>query len=134
MHIIRTAGAVFLCALLVLLAGRAASRSFAPAAGATPALSQIRLEQIVSGLDSPVYLTHARDGSERLFIVEQEGTIRIVRDGRLLARPFLDIRRRVIDGGELGLLSVAFHPQYARNGRFFVNYTADSGSLRTVIA
>ena len=100
---------------------------------ATAAL-QVRLQPLAAGLDAPVYLTPAGDGSGRLFVIEQEGTIRIVRDGRLLARPFLDIRRRVIAGGELGLLSVAFHPQYARNGRFFVNYTADSGSLRTVIA
>ena len=94
----------------------------------------IRLQQFATGLNTPVYLTHAGDGSGRLFVVGQEGTIRIIRDGRLLPRPFLDIRRRVIAGGELGLLSVAFHPQYARNGRFYVNYTADSGNLRTVIA
>jgi glucose/arabinose dehydrogenase len=88
----------------------------------------------VIGLESPVYVTHAGDGSGRLFVVEQTGVILIIRAGRLLPRPFLDIRGRVIAGGEMGLLSVAFHPQYARNGRFFVNYTADGASLRTVIA
>jgi glucose/arabinose dehydrogenase len=94
----------------------------------------IRLQPLVTGLSAPVHLTHAGDGSGRLFVVEQAGVVRIIRNGRLLPRPFLDIRRRVISGGEMGLLSVAFHPQYATNGRFFVNYTADGGSLRTVVA
>ncbi|MDQ7848939.1 MAG: PQQ-dependent sugar dehydrogenase [Armatimonadota bacterium] len=94
----------------------------------------IRLQPLVAGLSAPVHLTHSGDGSGRLFVVEQAGVIRLIRDGRLLPRPFLDIRRRVVSGGEMGLLSVAFHPQYARTGRLFVNYTADGGSLRTVIA
>ena len=94
----------------------------------------VRLQPLATGLESPVYVTHAGDGSGRLFVVEQAGVIRIIRNGRLLARPFLDVRSRVISGGEMGLLSVAFHPQYASNGRFFVNYTANSDSLRTVIA
>ena len=79
-------------------------------------------------------MTHAGDGSDRLFIVEQPGTIRIVRNGALLTTPFLDIRSRVTAGGERGLLSVAFHPQYRDNGRFFVNYTASRPNLKTIIA
>ncbi len=101
---------------------------------AAPLLPQVGLQAVVTGLESPVHLTHAGDGSGRLFVVEQAGVIRVIRNGRALPRPFLDIQSRVISGGEMGLLSVAFHPEYARNGRFFVNYTADSGSLRTVIA
>ncbi len=95
---------------------------------------QVALQQVVTGLSDPLYLTHAGDRSGRLFVVEQGGVIRIIRDGRLLPTPFLDIRSRVISGGELGLLSVAFHPAYASNGRFFVNYTTDRGGLKTVIA
>lgn len=103
-------------------------------AAVTAAPPQVALRPAVSGLAQPVHVTHAGDGTGRLFVVEQAGVIRVIRDARLLRAPFLDIRRRVIAGGELGLLSVAFHPRYATNGRFFVNYTADQGRLRTVIA
>lgn len=96
---------------------------------------QIELQQIAPGFTRPVYLTHAGDDSGRLFIVEQAGVIKIIRDGKILSTPFLDIRDWVESGGEKGLLSVAFHPQYKENGRFFVNYTArKEGILKTVIA
>jgi glucose/arabinose dehydrogenase len=84
-------------------------------------------------LKSPVFLTHAGDQSGRLFIVEQSGTIRILKKGSLLEAPFLDIKDRVLFNEEQGLLGLAFHPEYHRNGRFFVNYTRkDDGA--TVIA
>ncbi len=87
------------------------------------------LEVAVSGLDSPVYLgAPAADG--RLFIVEQAGRIRVVRNGSLQDQPFLDIRAKVKSGGEQGLLSVAFHPQFAQNGFLFVNYTDVNGDTR----
>jgi glucose/arabinose dehydrogenase len=89
-----------------------------PDAGAA---DEIRLTPVFTGLDDPVFLTHA--GDERLFILEQAGRIRVARDGRLAERPFLEIRTLVRSGGERGLLGLAFHPAYARNGRFFVNYT-----------
>ncbi len=95
----------------------------------------IVLQPVVTGLSSPVYVTQPADGSGRLFIVEQAGLIRIFRPGvGLLPTPFLDIRSRVVFGGEQGLLSVAFHPSYASNGRFFVNYTSPTGGLHSVIA
>ncbi len=121
-----------LVAWLIAATLMAANQTGRGAEAAAP--PEIALRAVATGLEKPVYVTPAGDGSGRLFVVEQEGTIRIVRGGRLLPRAFLDIRRRVIAGGELGLLSVAFHPQYARNGRFYINYTADSGNLRTVIA
>ena len=84
----------------------------------------IALEPLLTrGLDDVVYVTHARDGSARLFVLEQEGRVRILSNGALLERPFLDITDRVRSGGERGLLGLAFHPRYARNGRYFVNYT-----------
>lgn len=92
-----------------------------PAPDATP--PTLSLQPVTTGLDQPVHLTHAGDGSGRLFVVEQPGRIRIVRGGTLLPAPFLDIGPRVLAGGEQGLLSVAFHPRYATTGRFFVNYT-----------
>ncbi len=96
---------------------------------------QVKLERVVSGLSNPVYLTHAGDGSGRLFVVEQNGIIRVIQEGVLLPKPFLDIRDRVESGGEKGLLSVAFHPNYETNRRFFVNYTARrGGGLETLIA
>ena len=79
---------------------------------------------VIAGFERPLFLTHAGDGSRRLFVVEQPGTIRIIDQGVLRAAPFLDLRDRVAtDDGERGLLGLAFHPDYRRNGRFFVNYT-----------
>ncbi len=98
-------------------------------------LAQIELEQVVSGLSRPVFVGHAGDGSGRLFIIEQEGRILIFNGTALLPQPFLDIRSLVTFGGERGLLGLAFHPQFATNRRFFVNYTRTHGTqLQTVIA
>jgi len=81
----------------------------------------------VSGLNSPLGLKHAGDGSGRIFIVEQGGTIRIIDGGgTLLATPFIDLGSRVTSGSERGLLDVAFHPQFATNGRFYLHYSAGS--------
>ncbi|HEX8395510.1 MAG TPA: PQQ-dependent sugar dehydrogenase [Longimicrobium sp.] len=91
--------------------------------------SAIRLERVAEGLQSPVHLT-APAGDARLFIVEQPGRIRIAQNGQLLPTPFLDITARVSSGGERGLLSVAFHPRYAQNGQFYVNYTDPEGDTR----
>jgi glucose/arabinose dehydrogenase len=84
---------------------------------------------IVTGLDSPLDV-QAPTGDPRLFIVERSGRIRIVKGGQLLATPFLDLSSRITSGGEQGLLGLAFHPQYAQNGRFYVNYTNPSGNSR----
>jgi glucose/arabinose dehydrogenase len=81
----------------------------------------------VSGLTSPIGLVNAGDGSGRLFVVEQSGLIRVIRDGELLPEPFLDIRDRVSCCSERGLLGLAFHPDYDQNGLFFVNYTDLNG-------
>lgn len=78
---------------------------------------------VTQDLDSPVFLTHAGDGSTRLFVVEQPGRIRIVEQGHLQPIPFLDISERVLAGGERGLLGLAFHPDYRNNGYFYLNYT-----------
>ncbi len=82
-------------------------------------------------LESPTLLTHAGDGTGTLYVLEQPGRIRIIRGGSLAPRPFLDVGDRVLAGGERGLLGLAFHPDYRRNGRFFVNYTRkpDGGTV-----
>jgi glucose/arabinose dehydrogenase len=90
-------------------------------------------EIVASGFDNPLEITHAGDGSDRLFVVEQGGYIHIIENGSVLSQPFLDIHNLVTAGGEQGLLGLAFHPEYATNGYFFVNYTR-SGDGWTVIA
>jgi glucose/arabinose dehydrogenase len=87
----------------------------------------IEIVPLVTGLSSPVHITNAGDGSGRLFVVERGGTIQIVQGGAMLGTPFLDIQARVQSGGEEGLLSVAFPPDYAAKGYFFVYYTNQSG-------
>jgi glucose/arabinose dehydrogenase len=86
------------------------------------AANQLELVKYVDGLTSPVFVTHAGDGSGRLFVVEKAGTIRIVKNGQLLSTPFLDISARVGNEGEAGMLSVAFPPNYAETGYFYVYY------------
>jgi len=83
-------------------------------------------QRVVGGLDQPVDLQAPPGDHARLFVVEQPGRIRIVRNGAVAAT-FLDIVGRVGSGGERGLLGLAFHPRYAENGRFFVNYTDHAG-------
>jgi len=90
-------------------------------------------EVVASGLQAPVDITHAGDGSGRLFVVEQPGRIRVIKQGALLSVPFLDITSLVLYGGERGLLGLAFHPNYAQNGYFYVNYTRQTDGA-TVVA
>jgi hypothetical protein len=88
---------------------------------------------VTSGLSFPLYVTSAHDGSNRLFILEQPGRIKVLQPGQSTPTVFLDITSKVKTGGELGLLGLAFHPQYSSNRRFFVNYTRRPDST-TVIA
>jgi glucose/arabinose dehydrogenase len=90
------------------------------------------LTRIPGSYSQPLYVTAAPGDTSRLFIVEKTGTIRIVKDGAVLQEPFLDISALVSRGSEQGLLSMAFHPRYASNGRFYVNYTNTSGDTRVV--
>jgi glucose/arabinose dehydrogenase len=86
----------------------------------------------VHGFSSPIGINHAGDGSNRIFVVEQGGRIRIVKAGVLQPTPFLDISGRISSGGERGLLGLAFPPDYVRKGYFYVNYTNPAGN--TVIS
>ena len=98
-----------------------------PAEGRAAAGRGVRLVK-VGDFQAPVYLTSPPGDKRRLFIVEQAGQIVVVRGGKPLAQPFLDIRSKVTAGGEQGLLSVAFPPDYAQSGSFYVYYTEKSGS------
>ena len=123
-------------ALIILAGANASIASSTPckSEGINP-LPDISLTLLTKGLNQPVQLTHAGDKSGRIFITEQAGTIRIIKNGVLIPKPFLDIRERVKSGGEKGLLSVAFHPSFKTNGRFFINYTSGKGlRLHTVVS
>lgn len=106
---------------------------FAPGltAGSTSAPA-LRLVKVASGLAAPVFLTAAPGEPERLYVVEQRGTIRVIDRGRVLSQPFLDVRGLVVSGGEQGLLGLAFAPDYARSRLFVVNYTDRRGNTRVV--
>lgn len=99
-------------------------------ASALPDPTGLQLNQLIMGLDIPTDLTHAGDGSGRLFIVEKPGLVKILlADGSLASQPFLDITGRVgSDAYEQGLLGLAFHPDYATNGHFYVYYTNLAGN------
>jgi glucose/arabinose dehydrogenase len=116
---LRALAALLLVAPLVML----------PAGTAEAAVS-IDWVRKASGLQTPTHVTSARDGSGRLFVTEKRGTVRVYQGGRLLGRPFLDIRDRVRDEGEGGLLSIAFHPDYRDHPRLWVAYTTNGNDLR----
>jgi glucose/arabinose dehydrogenase len=98
---------------------------------ATDASAQVQLSD-VGDFSSAMHVTAPPGDSRRLFVVEQHGTIRVVRDGVKLAEPFLNIDPAVGSGGEEGLLSMAFAPDYATSGRFYVYYTGTDSDNRVV--
>ena len=104
-----------------------------PAATATPAQRRrgVRLVRIGT-FNAPVFVTAPRGDRRVQFVVEQGGRIMVVRNGRKLATPFLDISGQVTAGGEQGLLSMAFAPDYGSSGRFYVYFTDNGGDQRVV--
>ncbi|HVE68852.1 MAG TPA: PQQ-dependent sugar dehydrogenase [Solirubrobacteraceae bacterium] len=100
-----------------------------PASACAGSGSSLRLARVGS-FDQPVHVTAPPGDARRLFVVEQAGRIRVVRDGRTLPGAFLDISGRVACCGERGLFSMAFAPDYARSGRFYVSYTDRAGNSR----
>jgi glucose/arabinose dehydrogenase len=91
---------------------------------------KVGLEPVASGMKAPLAIAAAGDGSGRIFVAQQAGQLRIVRNGALVQRPFLDIADRVTSGGERGLLGLAVHPGYPADPRIFVNYTDTNGDTR----
>ncbi|HEX8284572.1 MAG TPA: PQQ-dependent sugar dehydrogenase [Pyrinomonadaceae bacterium] len=127
----RLAACVIAALACCLIALSINSDSFKVAAQGSQ-LPTLALGTPLGGFSSPVGVTHAGDGTNRLFIVEQGGRIRLVKNGALVAAPFLDISTRISAGGERGLLGLAFPHDYARKGYFYVNYTNPAGN--TVIS
>ncbi len=117
--------------LTVMTAGcDAAVDPAGPGSGDPPASLAARLREVANGLSAPLFLTSPPGDQTRAFVVEQGGRIRIIRNDALVPTPFLDISGKISNGGEQGLLGLAFHPQYASNGRFVVYYTNPSGDIR----
>src|SRR5258706_5821476 len=85
---------------------------------------------LVGNFASPVYLTAAPGDTQRLFVVEQNGRVLVLHHDTVQSRPFLDIRGQIAAGGERGLLSLAFDPQYDTNGRFFVYFSDSKRHIR----
>jgi glucose/arabinose dehydrogenase len=132
---------VLLVATLVLGcgggSGAAARQTATPPPADTPAKAEpaagkgVKLRRIGT-FEEPVYVTAPRGDRRRLFVVERGGRIRVLVGGKVRATPFLDIRDRVSSGGERGLLSMAFAPDYAASGLFYVYFTDRNGDTRVV--
>jgi hypothetical protein len=122
-----------LCSIVAMMVIAGCNDSTGPDDGGNPLPPglTLRLDPFISaGLSGPVFLTQPLDDG-RIFVVEQSGRIRVVRNGVLQTTPFLDISSRVLSGGERGLLSVAFHPSYATNRFFYVYFTTQTnGDIR----
>ena len=133
--------AVFLIALLIAVtACSSGDQSAEPTSAATlPTTTaaergplRLKLMRVASGLEAPLDVTSAPGEPNRLYIVEQTGRILTMDGGTVSQRPFLDLTPEVVSGGEQGLLSVAFHPDYADNRLFYVDYTDVHGDTRIV--
>jgi glucose/arabinose dehydrogenase len=116
-----TAGAVF--GLLLGLIGEPTGAIASEVAARSTETAIDLVPVVTTGLKSPLFVTHARDGSGQLFVAEQGGVVRVITSGVLQEAPFLDLRDRIwTKGNEQGLLGLAFHPDHRTNGRLFVNY------------
>lgn len=125
-RLVRVAGRMAL--LLLAVTGSVAAPDVAQAGDPRAPGFSFRVIERATGLTSPIGVANAGDGTNRLFIIEQGGAIRIWDGTQLLPTPFLDINLLVLSGGERGLLGLAFHPDYETNGYFYVNYTCDTAA------
>lgn len=129
---------LFLIMVMVLSVVSVSAQEPVTMRDSAPDGAQISLTQVLADLDWPVYATNAGDGSNRLFILDQTGQIHILVNDELISEPFLDITSLVTQAvrssySEQGLLGLAFHPNFAENGQFFVHYNRDGDGM-TVIA
>jgi len=124
-----------LCALATLLIPAACNSKDAKgsASGTSGPPATLTLTPVAKGLKEPTAIAHAGDGSKRLFVLEQDGAVKIIRKETVSAAPFLDIKSLVRSGGERGLLGIAFPPDFASSKTFYVNYTDRNGVGNTSI-
>jgi glucose/arabinose dehydrogenase len=131
-------GRWLLTSLVVLVVGAfALSQAFVPRVRARlrPGWyegTHLTLRPLIEGLREPTFVAGPPDGSDRLFILERHGQLRIAADGKLRPEPALDFSQDLSTGNEEGLLSLAFHPSFARNGYVYISYTAEDESLNVV--
>ena len=97
-----------------------------------PEPARLRVERVATGLEAPTHLASPPGDAAQLFVVEQAGRVRVIANGRVRPEAFLDVRNLVASGGERGLLSIAFHPAWEDNRRFYVDYTNRDGDTRVV--
>ncbi|HKW51348.1 MAG TPA: PQQ-dependent sugar dehydrogenase [Candidatus Eisenbacteria bacterium] len=122
-----------LLACMLLVAASCETNQSSPATMRPPAApSGYMAIRVADGLSQPLDLTAPPGDTARIFVAEKTGAIRILKRGQILPRPFLDISGLVSNGGEQGLLGLAFHPQYVSNGKFYVDYTDRAGDTRVV--
>jgi glucose/arabinose dehydrogenase len=122
---------LFLCAALAVT-GVVGGSAVSQAATATTAPGNVRVafHKVVGGLNSPVYVTSARDGSRRLFVVELGGAVRVVKNGAMQSAAYLNLTSEVLSGGEQGLLSIAFHPAFKAHPFVYAAYVRSDGALQ----
>ena len=126
-------GLVVLVVLGGLLTSVVAARVRARARADWLESKYLTLQPVVKGLKEPTYVAGPPDGTNRLFILEREGTVRVANgDGQLKPTPFLDLTGQVSTGGEEGMLGLAFHPRFKDNGYVYVAYTANDWSLQVI--
>ena len=122
-HVLPIALAIMTFALPLAVSAQTPESSFDPAG------YSLNLEPVVTGLSSPVQMIDPNDGSGRLFVVQQTGQVVIVQDG-VVTGTLMDISGQISTGSEQGLLSIALHPDFAENGRFFIDYTDATGNTQ----
>ncbi len=113
-------------ALTLCLAGSALHAQETPAqpGGKLPGATAIQLVKVADGLVDPIHVTSPKDGSGRLFVCERPGLVRIIKDGKLVEKPFLDIKDKTLSSFlEEGLFAIEFHPKFKENGKFYVAYS-----------
>jgi len=123
----RGAAFVIACALLVWLAHATSGPAADSQLRVASAAANVSLTRVFSGLSDPLFMTQPPDATNRHFIVEQGGRIKVAINGTIQGTPFLDVSSQIVAGGERGLLGLAFHPQYASNRVFYIYYTASNG-------
>lgn len=106
-------------------AGLPVAASTTPKGDAAP----LSIRVVETGFNQPLFMSHAPGDASRLFVVEKEGRIRVVQNEQTLPTPFLDVNTLISTGGERGLLGLAFHPDFAENGKFYIYYTRTDGDV-----
>ncbi|MEY5009557.1 MAG: hypothetical protein RLZZ253_696, partial [Verrucomicrobiota bacterium] len=113
-----------LVATALLTAGAHAEELPVQPGGKLPKPAAIKLVKVADGLVDPGHVASPKDGSGRLFVCERNGLVRIIKDGKLLAKPFLDIKDKTLSSFlEEGLYAIEFHPKFRENGLFYVSYS-----------